>query len=247
MFHSVKNFIKRTLQNILGFDNYLYIFSIFTYNRLRAGLIEKEFLKFTDLISKEDGLLLDIGANIGVMSTLLAKRFNKATVISFEPIPDNARVLKRIIRRYRLTNVKLYEGALSNRSGQIRMIMPVIDEVRMQGLSKVVDEEERYQKGVTYTVPMWRLDDIPELKDPLAKVIAIKMDVENYEYNVLQGGPNVLAKHRPLIYSELWDNENRVKTFELLTGLGYKIKVFNKNKFEEYTGQTSTNFIFIPA
>jgi len=246
MFHSVKNFIKRTLQKSLGFHNYLYVFSIFTYNRLRKGLIEKEFLKFTDLISHDEGLLLDIGANIGVMSTLLAKRFKKATVISFEPIPDNIRVLKRIIKRYQLHNVKLYEGALSDKSGQIQMIMPVIDQVKMQGLSKVLHDEEINQTGVTYTVPMWRLDEIPELNDPSVKIIAIKMDVENYEYNVLQGGINILAKHRPLIYCELWDNDNRVKTFEMLRELGYVIKFYNNNKFEDYKGQPSSNFIFIP-
>ena len=241
----MKTFTKRTLQKLLGFENYLYIFSIFTYNRLRLGFIEKEFLHFINLVSKKEGYILDIGANIGVMSTLLAKRFKKATILSFEPIPENIRVFKRIKHHYHLKNVKLYEGALSDKSGETRMIMPVMNDVRMQGLSKVVDRESS-EEGMIYTVPTWRLDEIQELNNPSVKVLAIKMDVENFEYFVLQGGATIITKHLPLIYCELWDNENRYRTFDMLRALGYTVRIFKNNKFEEYKGQPSTNFIFTP-
>ncbi|HUR12471.1 MAG TPA: FkbM family methyltransferase [Flavitalea sp.] len=241
----MKTFTKRTLQRLLGFENYLYIFSIFTYNRLRLGLIEKEFLHFIDLIGKKEGYILDVGANIGVMSTLLAKRFPQSVILSFEPIPENIHVFKRITQHYQLKNVKLFEGALSDKPGETRMIMPVVDNVRMQGLSKVMVHESA-EDGMIYTVPTWKLDEIPDLNKPSAKVLAIKMDVENYEYFVLQGGASTIAKHLPLIYCELWDNENRTRTFEMLRRLGYTVRIFENNKFEEYKGQPSTNFIFTP-
>ena len=241
----MKNFAKRVLQKLLGFNNYLFIFSIFTYNRLRLGLIEKEFLHFIDMVEERDGYILDIGANIGVMSTLLAKRFKKAIILSFEPIPENIIVFKRIIHRYRLKNVKLYEGALSDKNGETRMIMPEVNAVRMQGLSKVVDAESPAE-GRVYTVPAWQLDEIPELNKPEARLLAIKMDVENYEYFVLKGGAATIARHLPLIYCEIWDNENRTRTIEMLHKLGYAARVYENNKLVAYNQQPSHNFIFTP-
>ncbi len=55
------------------------------------------------------------------------------------------------------------------------------------------------------------------------------MDVENFEYFVLEGGKELLKKHNPIIYTELWENENREKCFQLIKELDYEIKVLNDN------------------
>ena len=47
------------------------------------------------------------------------------------------------------------------------------------------------------------------------KIGAIKMDVENFEYFVLEGGKELIKKHKPIIYTELWENQNREKCFQL--------------------------------
>jgi len=81
----IENFVKRLLQKVFGFRNYLFLFSIFSINRLRLGAIEKEFLEFMKLVP-EEGTILDLGANIGIMTAHIASRRKKATVFSFEPI-----------------------------------------------------------------------------------------------------------------------------------------------------------------
>jgi FkbM family methyltransferase len=98
------------------------------------------------------------------------------------------------------------------------MVMPVIGDVKMQGLSHVVQEGED-QAGNYYTVPLKKLDDFPELNEKDARITGIKIDVENFEYFVLKGGRNLIAKHRPVIYSELWNTENRTNTIKMLAGL----------------------------
>jgi FkbM family methyltransferase len=237
-----KALIKRTLQRLLGFENYLYAFALFTHWRLRYGLVEKQFPYFVALIP-EEGTILDIGANIGVMSTMLSRARPRASVISFEPIPENIRVFKRVQKHYKLSNVTLHEVALSDQGGHIQMVMPVIDNVPMHGLSKVVEEKDH---GITYEVRLCRLDDIPELNEPGLQIKAIKIDVENHEHLVFQGGRKLLAKHLPLIYTELWDTDNRVQSLELLRGLGYTAKIYENGRLVDYAGQTCKNFILIP-
>lgn len=237
-----KAWIKRTLQRLLGFENYLYVFARFTHWRLRYGLVERQFPYFVQMIP-EEGVILDIGANIGVMSTMMSRARPGASIISFEPIPENIRVFKRVREHYKLSNVTLHEIALSDHSGHIQMVMPVIDNVPMHGLSKVVEESD---SGVTYEVPLCRLDDIPALNASDIKITAIKIDVENHEHLVFKGGRELLAKHLPLIYTELWDNDNRVQSLELLGKLGYSAKLYENGRLVDYAGQSCKNFIMLP-
>lgn len=242
MLQSIENFLKRTLQKLLGFENYLYIFSIFTYNRLKIGLIEEEFLYFIKLVPRE-GTILDIGANIGVMSTMMAKKFPQSKIVSFEPITENIKVFKRVKNHYSLSNVTLNEVAVGDSTGTIQMVMPEEANVRLHGLSKVASAED---KGATYDVPLIKIDDVPQLNEPGVKITAIKIDVENYEFFALKGAEKLLRKHMPVIYCELWDNQNRVNVIGLLSGMGYLPKVFDNGTLVDFANQKVMNFIFLP-
>ena len=74
----------------------------------------------------------------------------------------------------------------------------------------------------------------------------IKIDVENYELEVLKGAAEIINKSRPLIYAELWDNENRIACIHFLTKLNYEIKVLEKDMLNDFTDQNAINFFFIP-
>jgi len=89
----LKSGIKLLLQNILGFGNYLFIFSIITVKRLHLNQHEQEFLHFLDLLPT-DHVLLDLGANIGIMTVPLAKKANNGKVYAFEPMPKNFKRVK---------------------------------------------------------------------------------------------------------------------------------------------------------
>ena len=239
-----KNFFKRSLQKLLGFDNYLFLFSIYSINKSKW---DKEFIHFMNRIP-EDGSILDIGANIGIMSVTLAKKFKNLPVYSFEPMPNNLNALKKVIKHYKLKNITILEMALGEENGELKIVTPVINNVKMQGLTHVLSSE-RYpttNEGIIFNVPVKKLDDTEILKN-ISKISAIKIDVENYEYEVLKGGENLLKKHKPIIYCELWPGEQRVRTINYLTGLGFKTEVFDGKDFIKYNGQDSTNFIFSNA
>ena len=42
------------------------------------------------------------------------------------------------------------------------------------------------------------------------------MDVENFEIHVLKGATHLIERCKPLIYIELWDNENRKACMQFL-------------------------------
>lgn len=245
----MKNLAKYILQKLLGFHNYLYVFCRFKIRTLHKDKNEKDFLYFLSLIHA-GGMVLDIGANIGIMTYYLSK-VKDSTVYAFEPMPDNIRVLERIIKHYNLNNVRVCKYALGNEEGEVEMVMPVIGSVKMQGLSHVVHSSiTENNEGRRFKMPVRKLDNIGELMIANKPVTAIKMDVENFEYFVLDGAKELLKKYKPLIYCELWENENRYKCFELVKGLGYQIKILVNGQLTLYTEEaakkhSTQNFFFV--
>jgi FkbM family methyltransferase len=243
----MKQRFKLLLQRLLGFDNYLFVFAIYIITTLRWNKNERDFTHFVKLIP--DGhLVLDIGANIGIMSVWFSRKLKNSRILAFEPVPQNVKALKRVLRFYRTHNVEVIEKALGSEQGMVEMIMPEVEMVRMQGLSHVVHSSiTEFNEGENFSVSMIRLDDCDQIKSS-DKIAAIKLDVENFEHFVLQGARATIEKHRPIIYAELWENDNRSHCFELLNSLNYSIKVVVKGRLTDYLPMVhhTQNFFFIP-
>lgn len=228
----------------MGFRTYLYVFAIFKIKTLRSDSKEKDFFHFLSLLEDGKGAVLDVGANIGIMTVHLANKLPNSTVHAFEPIPDNLSVLKRIIAKFNLKKIKIHEVAVGETSGNVQMILPHQGKTKMQGLSHVKHESiTEWNEGEEFNVPLNTLDNLLN-GEPIQ---GIKIDIENYEYYALKGGKRILESNHPIIYAELWDNENRSNCIDLLTSMNYKPHVVVNNEltvFDE-TQHKNQNFIFI--
>jgi len=241
----VKNGIKYILQRGLGFQRYLYVFALFKIKTLHNDKKEKDFFHFLSLLKDGQGSVLDIGANLGIMTFYLSKKLPKSKIIAFEPIKDNLIVLKRVVSKFKLKNVQIHELALGEEQGKVEMVLPHQKGTKMQGLSHVKHESiTEWNEGDSYTVDIDTLDNIL----PQEKIQGIKIDVENFEYYVLRGGKQIIESNKPIIYAELWDNSNRIQCFELLNEIGYSINVIVENVLTKFDSKVHDhqNFIFLP-
>jgi FkbM family methyltransferase len=233
----VKRRIQSLLQRSLGLQAYLFLFGLYTIATWRWA--EPAFFRFLSLIP-EEGVLLDIGANLGVTTTLLARRFPKAKIVAFEPVPWNAANIKRMVNLFRLRNVSIEKCAIGNRDDPVNFVIPIVSGARMHALGHL---SSTFEEGEQLRVSCCKLDDLD-----LSHVTAVKLDVENSEHAVLSGGVQMLRRWRPVIYCELWDNENRQKSFELLGSLGYVPYTVYSSRlvpFDHDRGQVQY-FIFLP-
>lgn len=214
----MKNFVKYLLQKTLGYERYLLVFSKYKIRTLKNDSKEKDFFAFMDAIN-QDGAIMDVGANIGIMTYHLATRFTDRKIIAIEPMPDNFTILKQIVEKNNLTNVELVSSAVGDEKAVLKMVLPLNGKVKMQGLAHVVhDSIDEWNEGEQIDVNCERLDDIAHN----STIAGIKMDIENFEFFALKGASELLKKDKPVVYLELWENENRDKCFEFLRSLNYQ-------------------------
>jgi FkbM family methyltransferase len=237
-----KRGIQYFFQQLLGTDGYLLFTAIFQWCFLRYLKLDRELDGFLQRIQGK-GIIIDAGANLGITSLIMAMKKPDCTIISFEPVLANHRCLSKMVRLFSKGNILIYRAALSDHSGNLKMIQPVQQGVKMHGLSHVADDSEN--KDACFSVPSLRLMDVTELKLPVS-CVGIKIDVENFEWQVIQGGRDVISASRPVIYCEIWNNEKKERTLELLRQLHYSPYVFSHGKWIPYLDQEALNFCFLP-
>lgn len=185
--------------NINIFDDYI-------GNQIKnsKGYYEEEvLLNFIDYIPM-NGVIYDVGANIGNHTLFFTKYLKPKLVISFEPSSENFSLLDKNVKLNRLDNVVLYNVAagLSNQKGSLEF-----NEINT-GASKIMENESG-------SVDIVRIDDL-DLELPNF----IKIDVEGYEFQVLQGLEKSLKYTSPTIWVEI-QKENYPLVDEFLSKYNY--------------------------
>lgn len=125
------------------------------------------------------GHVLDVGGGLGYTARLFAARLDPGFAVHvFEPAPENAAAVRHTIARYHLANrVRLFETAVSDRTGTARL-----------ALNAVHRADHRLAAEGELEVPVTRLDDhlaAEGIAD--GPVSLVKVDVQGGEPEVLTG------------------------------------------------------------
>lgn len=179
--------------------------------RLRRG--ERE-LHAIPMLAEPGAVAIDVGANKGVYSYLLS-RICRA-VEAFEPNPKICALLRRCVP----ANVSVHEVALSNQSGMTEMLLPIHRTGRFsnQGGTLQTRKLDGREFG-TWPVEQRRLDDYN-----FTDVCFIKMDVEGFELEVLEGAADTLAREKPTLLIEIDETQSKrpmADSFKALADYGY--------------------------
>ena len=217
-----KSWLRGWLQSSLGLERYLDLFARYKVATLGWSPQGADFLAFLRLVP-DDGVVLDVGANVGFTTVALARRAGRGVVHAFEPSPVAFGALERTISRHRLRNVVTHPLALGSADGTIEMVTPIDGASRLPALSHVVSGSAS-AVGERFVAPCRTLDGAVDWASG-PRVTAMKIDVEDHEYHVLVGGRRLIAAHRPLVFCELWETENRSRSLALARELGYEVRV----------------------
>jgi len=251
MVQKLKSFIQLVIQNLLGYRNYLFVFSIYRTLKFRLLRDDEDFNCFIQLTkSKQASTIIDAGANVGYTTVIFAKEFPHYSIISYEPVSLLSRIISKVVLFFKVKNVQIKQLALGNANDIVSIKTPIISGVKKQGLSFVAVDVEREDENLMSNcleeqVQMVSLDN-DLLGKSLHPVVGIKVDVENFEFFVLQGSIELIKLYKPVVMAELWDNARKNACIELMRNLGYTIKIISNKVLVEYTNQQSLNYFFIP-
>ncbi len=194
-------------------------------------------------------IFLDVGANFGTHSVLFLSL--GIPVIAFEPNPICFSQFKTICELNGLSG-RWEQVAIGNRNGQIELVYPDKESSWLGSVSSdVAVALKRSGEVITKQVPLKKLDDF--LSDvPLDKAL-IKIDVEGFEREVIQGASQILQRCKPKIIFESNDTKLRLELFQLLANHGYSVNPLpwrpsfasRRLDIDDFLTSKATNFIAI--
>lgn len=176
------------------------------------------------------GTVVEIGANVGSQTVPLAKAAKAAgaDVMAFEPQPFVFQNLCANLALNATDNVAAWPFACAAQPGTVWLPSP--DYRRAGNFGAVSVRAQPLDNGIE--VPCVRLDDMTRGRT----VRLLKVDVEGFELQVLQGAERILADHRPLLYVENDRIAHSRALIEYLWARGYRLSwhigpLFNPQNF----------------
>ncbi len=192
----------------------------------RGGQYERGIGHLLRRVVPPDGVAVDVGANIGVLTRLMAELAPRGRVYAFEPAAENFDYLRRNVAG--LDHVEVRQAAVLDRDGPVHL---EFNEAYPAG--SFVAEHGEPVEGV-------RLDSWAD-QAGLTRLDVLKIDVEGAEPSVLAGAREVIRRCRPVTIVEC-----NVQALRRIAGLSLEeffacfCALFDRVGVVEESGSTTT-------
>lgn len=163
-----------------------------------------------DNFIKDGFTIFDVGGNVGLHSSYFARHFNNTKVFTFEPLPENAAYLRKLIALNKIGNIQLIEKAVGTTTGTVYF-----------------DRDKNNHQGHISSTPSNLSVQVTTLDDFIStnRVFPnfIKIDVEGFEADVLDGYKTQIAESYPFIIIEIHSVEQSKRVGDFFRSLPYSI------------------------
>jgi FkbM family methyltransferase len=192
----------------------------------RSRFYESDFLEALGYLHSGNGIIIDVGANIGNHTIYFASVLG-AKVIAIEPEPHNYFCL--VLNSYlnaKHNTIKCWNIACGKEEGRVALEMKLDN-----NFGSFTASLESNPQSITapqnhrIEVPIRRLDSLVEKESPIS---IIKIDVEGMEGDVLDGAEELITRNLPIIAVECFTNKTYLQISAKLRSQGYfPAQVFN--------------------
>lgn len=172
-------------------------------------------VRFIETLSLYVNKVIDIGANYGFYSLLMAKSGSKDICIyAVEPNSKTMSHLRESIKQSKLDSISTHELAFSNFEGQATLTNasnPELSELNLE-----CDDDQPLIKVCKLDIWINELDSLG--------VDFVKLDAEGSEMSIVDGGQTFFDSQDPLIMFELKHGQRvQIELIETLEKMGYEI------------------------
>lgn len=187
----------------------------------------------------KDGVVIDVGANLGFTALLFAKHVGPGgQVYAFEPSPPVYAKLLEVVEKNQLHNVRCFNLGCGAAPSRETLLVPASSgnaTIRRSGLHPAKPCREIRVA----------LDTLDNVILPLApRVDFLKIDTEGFEDQVLAGADEIVARYRPIVYIEL-SREYRDSSARAIAWLRARGYTFDRDP-DLASAHNGDNFLAIP-
>ena len=159
------------------------------------GYYEPNVMQFISTVVGRGSTCLDVGANVGILTCLIAERCGPGRVYAFEPSAQNCQWLRTNVEANGCSNVTVEQSAVYSAAG-------VVD---LHGHAEHPGGGFITETGATdksrATVRAVTIDDFVATAG-VQRIDFIKVDVEGSELHALDGAQRTIERDRPVIVVE---------------------------------------------
>ena len=197
--------------------------------------------------------VIDVGAFMGTHTIAFARHVGyKGQVCAFEPHPVAFGLLKLNVEQNDLSNVKLFNVALSDYTGTIISHKADLADTDSPGSFSLLTEIDVAPENNGITIDVTTLDQFD-----IDKCHLIKVDVEGMELDVLKGAIQTLKRFHPLVFAECLSLDNGWQIVLFMRDNGFDAflhneRAFNPDNFKKnannfFGDACETNIMFVPT
>jgi FkbM family methyltransferase len=173
-----------------------------------------------------EGDVFDVGAHIGFISLLMARRYPDRIVHAFEASPSTHASLIANLKLNGISNVRAYQAAVADYEGSLEFNA----DPRYRATNSIALESDTHK----VLVPCVTIDNFVRRQN-INQIALLKIDVEGYEAVVLKGAEETLKNIHMVFYEVCPSNNRKAGTdielpFRILTEHGFAIYHFEGEK-----------------
>ena len=202
-----QKFIIRKLfgRKLYKYFKYLKIILLYKFGR------EFEISKFLRQIIEKDFVIMDIGANLGQYSVRFTDYLkNTGLVVSVEPVKENYEYLNRLKEKYKLSNLRCINCAVSDFSGEEILSIPLVSKNIELDTRATIDKNNYYFSYDCYTEQKVTVKKLSEIVEEMGveRLDIVKSDTEGNDEKVILGSIDLIKRFFPLVLVEDSHKEN---------------------------------------
>lgn len=204
------------------------------YHGLKREVWGTNLYYVDELVEREDQkplTIIDAGAHIGLATLYFRRIFPEARIVAIEPFPRNAELWRINMEVNQVTNVEIWEGALSVREGEAEFFYDKTEEGWYSTAGLINGAWNESQESARMIVKTRKLESFLESEKP----DLVKMDIEGVEVEVVRQTkeklrlcPHFLIEYHP---GEGREMGSIIKEFE---EQGFKVTVRRGGKEVEW-------------